>query len=471
MEKLITNPLEQDLVEVDGIKKMYSVSTESVSMIFLTLDPDVTDSVKAKQDIKDVTDSWTGLPETAEDPVVTTLETKRTPVITVTLSGDVEEAILRDAAKSFEAPLEKLRDVANVNFKGVRDYEIKVETNPEKLSKYKVSINELLAALAENNINIPGGTIEASPGSKEMIVRTVGELNNEEDVKNTVVRANAIGKPILVKDVADVEFGFKKSSTLNRINGKNAVGITVVKKESGDVIRLVEQVKELINKDLKDRLEPGIELSYINDSSYFVKRRLNVLMSNMTVGLVLVLVILSLILPVRIAFITAFGIPFAFLLAIGAMYLGGFSINLISMMGLIIVLGMLVDDAVVVTENAQAAIKAGNSPMDAAVKGTSQIVAPVTASVFTTILAFGPLVFMSGIFGKFVQSIPVGVIIALIASLIECFFILPNHIAHWVKEQAKGQKQSKGVFADFWDNKVVPLYEKRSFTSLYVLDT
>lgn len=456
VEKLITNPLEQAVLEVEGIKKINSISTESTSLIFLTLDPDVTNSLKAKQDVKDITDSWRDLPDSANDPIVTNLETKKRPVITIALAGDVDEVTLRKAAKKLEHPLEKLGDVAHVDFEGVRDFEIQVEANLRSLKKYDVSLDELVTALSVNNVNIPGGTIEAVKGQSEMIVRTVGEFEDVDDIKKTIVRANALGKPIYVEDVAEVTLGFEKQRTITRVNGKRSIGVTVVKKESGDIIRLVKQVKDYIENDYKTNLSSDISVSYLNDQSFFVKRRLKVLSSNLAVGLILVLVILSLILPVRIAFITAFGIPFAFLFAIGLMYIGGFSINLISMMGLIIVVGMLVDDAVVVTENAQRAMEEGLDPLEAATTGTGQIWAPVTASVTTTIMAFAPLLFMSGIFGKFVGSIPVGVIIALCVSLFECFFILPNHIGHWIKKREG--KQSKGIFANFWDQKILPFY-------------
>lgn len=456
VEKLITNPLEQNLLEVDGIKKINSVSTESTSIIFLTLDPDITTSDQAKQDVKDITDSWSDLPDGAEDPIVVKLETKQRPVITIALSGEVDEAVLRAAAKNLEGPIEKLKDVARVEFEGTRDFEIQVEATLDKLKAYDVSFAELLSALAENNVNIPGGTISATKGSREMIVRTVGEFETAEDIENTIIRANALAKPIYIKDVAKVTLGFEKQKTMTRINGLPSVGITVVKKENGDIIRLVEQVKALMESDLGSVLPEGVSYDYINDLSYFVKRRLNVLTNNLGFGLILVLIILSLVLPVKIALITAFGIPFAFLSAIGLMYLGGYSINLISMMGLIIVVGMLVDDAVVVTENAQRSIEAGLSPKEAAIEGTNQIWAPVTASVSTTIMAFGPLMFMAGIFGKFMQSIPVGVLLALLVSLFECFFILPNHIAHWVKE--KTGKKNNGIFAEFWDGKILPGY-------------
>ena len=207
---------------------------------------------------------------------------------------------------------------------------------------------------------------------------------------------------------------------------------------------------------LSEKLEPGIKYSYINDRSVFVQRRLSVLSNNLLVGLMLVVVFLSAVLPWRVAAVTAFGIPFSFLAAIGIFYGFEISINLISMVGLIIVVGMLVDDAIVVTENIQRYREEGMPSFQAAITGAQQIWAPVTVSVLTTIMAFTPLMFMSGIFGKFVKEIPLGVIIALAISLWECFFILPHHVAKWVGQRKK--VANGGIFARAWDRLLLPPY-------------
>ena len=201
----------------------------------------------------------------------------------------------------------------------------------------------------------------------------------------------------------------------------------------------------------------------MNDSSKYVRNRINVLTSNLLFGLVLVLFTLALVLPVRVAAITAFGIPFSFLGALGYFYATDVSINLISMMGLIIVVGMLVDDAVVVTENTQRLREEGYSPKEAAIKGTQQVWAPVTVSVLTTVMAFAPMLFMSGIFGKFIANIPLGVIAALIISLFECFFILPHHLGAWIKDDTEEKKKDadgkmEGVFGRYWEGYIAPTY-------------
>ena len=468
-ERLLTNPLEQDLKEVDGIKKMTSISREGGSTIIMQLDPDQTTPDEAKDDIQEVIDRFQDLPEDAEDPIVTIAETKLQPVIEIALwskDESVTEAELRETAKFLEGEIETIREVAKVQFNGLRDYEIRVEALPDKLQSYRVSLSELISALQRRNVSIPGGTIEAAESNQyqEMIVRTVGEYESQEDVGETIVRANALGQPIRVKDLARVSTTFERASRDYRVNGSESISVTVLKKEKADVLDLVENVKSKMEQ-LRPRIDPKIEYSFINDSSTYVQRRISVLSNNLLVGLVLVLIVLSFILPWRVAAITAFGIPFSFLGAMSVFYLMDISFNLISMMGLIIVVGMLVDDAVVVTENTQRLREEGNNSEEAAIKGTQQVWAPVTVSVLTTIMAFGPMLFMSGIFGKFVRFIPLGVIIALLISLWECFFILPHHLAKWIPDVKSDNKHEnrEGLFAKLWGRTMEPMYSSLVF--------
>lgn len=462
LERLVTNPLEQALREVDGIKEMTSYSVEGQSVIALQLDPDQTTADEAKVDIDDVVSTITSLPEGAEEPRVTIMESKRRPVIDVTLSGEVEEAELRKTAKFLERELEKISEVAQVDFSGMRDLEIRIEAHVDKLKKFRISLPELVSAIQKNNINIPGGVSSADTGqSKEIIIRTIGEYQGVEDVEDTVIRANSLGRSIRVKDVCTVTMTFAKEKYRYRTNGSRSLNLRVLRKEHRDAINLVSKVRQTIDEQ-QSKINPAIKISFINDVSYYVKRRLHVLTNNMLIGLVLVLVILALILPLPIALVTVFGIPFAFLAVVAIFHFGSISLNLVSMMGLIIVVGMLVDDAIVITENAQRFIEDGLNPEEAAIKGTQRIWAPVTASVMTTVIVFAPMMFMTGIFGKFIYFIPLAVIISLLVSLWECFFILPHHVASWVKTNKLRNGKS------FFDTKIWrPLIER---PYLYVLD-
>ncbi len=468
-EKLISSPLEQDMQEVDGIKKLQSISVENLSQLTIFLDPDQTDATKGKSDIQNVVDKFTDLPEGAEDPVVTSIESNRSPLIEVTLAADKSEMDLRKMARIIERELEAMPGVAKVVHRGLRDVEVRVEPTVQKLATYRISIDELVAALKRQNVSIPAGVLEAKAsdaGSRERFVRTNGEFKTLDDIRKTVVRSNELGASIRVGDVAQVSYDLERASVLTRANGRAAMTLTVLKKEKSDAIDLVNQIKARM-AELQSRM-PDYEVSYVNDLSEYVRNRLGVLTGNMFVGLFLVVLILPLFLPFRFAFIISLGVPIAFLGAIVLFYNMGVTINLLTMIGLIIVVGMLVDDATVVTENAARYIEKGMDPKEAAIKGAHQVFASVTASVLTTIVAFAPLMFMSGIFGKFVKFIPMGVILALLVSLFEAFFIMPGHIASWITpEYIKKLKTEvptgpfgrfKAAFQRFWDNTVSAQY-------------
>ena len=270
----------------------------------------------------------------------------------------------------------------------------------------------------------------------------------------------------MLKDVAKVKSAFERDKLLSRTNGNPAINLVVMKKEKADAIVVVDQTKKHLN-DVAFKMDPRIRISYINDFSIFIERRLDILVGNLIIGLVLVLIVLSLLLPIRVAFIVALGIPFSFLGTMTFFNFANISINIISVVGLIIVVGMLVDDAIVVTENSVRLIEEGKDPEDAAVSGTIQIWRPVAAAVLTTIFAFLPLMFIKGMMGKFVHFIPLGVISALVFSLFEAYFVLPRHIARWIKKDKRSVATAKTKLgrslvrsAAFWDLKVVPAYVK-----------
>ncbi|MBK8204508.1 MAG: efflux RND transporter permease subunit [Bdellovibrionales bacterium] len=461
VERLITNPLERELKEVEGIKKINSVSRASTSNIILQLDPDQTTDMEAKADIQDVIDRFKDLPSQSERPVVSSLDGGSYPIIQVSLTGPLTPIDLRKYAREIERDLESLPDVAKVTPTGMQDLEIHVETDLRKLSEYRISFEEVIGALKSQNVSIPAGSIVNSMG-EEILIRTVGDYDTVETVERTVVRANDLAHPIRIKDLAQVGFKLKTNDRFFRTNGEDAINLTVLKKSHADSIHLVEAIKEKVS-ELELKYKGKLNFRLLDDESVWIKMRLNTLSGNLLIGLVLVLLILSLLLPPSIAIFVAVGIPFSFLGTMIVFYQMGYSLNLLSMLGLIIVVGMLVDDAVVITENSMRLLEEGYSPEEAATKGAQQVVGAVFGSVMTTVLAFMPLMFMSGIFGKFVKFIPVGVIVALLISLLQAYFILPNHFARWAYRPQ--HKRHKNIFEKiyekmdrYWNTAVAPGY-------------
>jgi len=474
VEKLITNPLEQDLKELDGIKKLFSTSIDGRSSIVVQLDPDQTTEKEAKDDIDEIINRFSQ-PDGAEEPEAMVIESKQMPIIQVSIAGNLSDIELREIAKDLQEKLRDVKGVARVVYRGERKLEVKVEVDPRKLSRARLSLDDVVRALKQQNYAIPAGSLEASQinkGQFERVVRTSGEFENIDDVKKTVVRANEYGEMIQVGALANVFYDLEKTTVINHTNGLPALNLTILKKETADAVELVDLVKERV-EEFKPTLRKDAEIHYLNDFSYFVKRRLGVLSNNLLVGLSLVLLVLSLILPFRVAMMVSLGIPFSFLGAMIIFQMFDLSINLISMMGLIIVSGMLIDDAVVVTDNCVRNMENGMPPGEAAVKGTQEVWRSVTASVFTTIIAFLPMLFMTGIMGKFIWQIPLGVIVALGVSLFEAFFVLPHHIGRWIKidrnrfnEETNGNSVKRRNFIGsflrltgrIWEKRVVPSY-------------
>ena len=433
VEKLITNPLEESIKEVDGIKEYRSASIDNRSSITITIDPDVDDTQDVVNDIRSAVERTQKLPEGSEDPIVRELTTSREPIIQWNIMRHTKKdgtyalsyKELRNIAEALENKFLQLNGVARISRRGWNDAEIFVDLDPQAMRHYLVGSNDVVRALRNRNVSLPGGDILLD--KEEIIVRTVGEFSTAKEISKVPVRANEVGASVKVQDIAYVYEDFKESDYIESTENSQAIGLTVVKRESADIIEIVTQTREIV-KEFEKSLPQGVGIRAVNDLSYFVRRRLGVLFSNGLIGLCIVVGVLFLFLGWRTALMVAIGIPISFAIAFIAMSYTGVNLNLISMFGLIIVLGIIVDDAIIVSENFSYHIERGSSPIEAASKGTFAVLAPVVASIATTIAAFGPLLFMSGIFGKFVFTIPYVVILCLLASLFECFIILPSHL-------------------------------------------
>lgn len=444
VEKIVTTPIEKEVKSVDDIKEMTSTSLYARSTIVIKLEPDIEDKLKIIQDIKDAVDlAKIDFPEDVYDPVVTEISTKKTPVIEILISSNKSTELtdktllqrkLRTYADRLEDKLELLPEVASISKRGYLDREYQVEIYPEKMLQYNVSSDDIISALQTRNLNLPGGTI--IEGENEYSIRTVKEFESLEEMENLFIRANDLGNFIKLKDIASVRDRFEKESILEKNQGKDAIVLTILKKEKADAIRLVDGIMNDI-EELKKTFPKDIKIETANDLSFYIKRRLNVLQNNIIIGVILVLLSLYFFLGWRVSLMVALGLPFSFAMSFFFLSYFDITINMISMFGLIVVSGMIVDDAIVVGENIYRHLEQGESSVSAAMKGAKEMVAPVFGSISTTMVAFAPLMFMGGIFGKFVWAIPAVVIIALGSSLFESFLILPAHISDITKNQSR----------------------------------
>jgi multidrug efflux pump subunit AcrB len=429
MEKLITIPIEKELKDVDDIKEMSSVSAEGISIITLKLEENVSNKDRVINDIQRAVDRTEDLPDDLQDkPIVKDQKTKNRPIIEVALSGELSEDKLREYAKTLEKKFLEIPEVARIDFKGLRDYEIAVDIKPETLSKNHLSIQEVGNALRKQNKAVPGGKFYLD--NQEYLLRTTGEFTDEKGIKNTIVRASPLGTWIHVGDVADVKKQFEEEIIINRTQGTRSINLVIVKKEDGDAIDVVDKIKD-IGAIFLTTANKNLEITYVNDFSFFIKRRQNVLINNGLIGMSMVMILLFLFLSVRTAIAAFIGIPTAIFLTFISMSILGITFNLIAMFGLIMVLGMLVDEDIVISENIFRHLEKGEPPAIATVNGVAEVAWPLIATVLTTIAAFTPLMIMGGIMGKFLTHIPMVVTVALCASLFQAMIILPSHIHHF----------------------------------------
>jgi len=455
VERLVTTPLEKELKEVDSIDEINSISSENLSAIIMKINPDVEDKQKIVNDIQKAVDRVTDLSENSEEPLVTEVTSKEIPVIIVSLSGDLSESKIQEYAEDLEDSFLDIDGVASIERRGFRDREFWVQPDLNKMKKYYVSFDEIVNSLKERNVSLPAGEIETE--NTVFDVKTTGEFYTKEEIEDVIIRANTQGNWLKIKDVAAVKDTFEEENIINKVEKTRAISLIVVKREKGDTIKIVRDVNNTIEK-FKSIAPEELKIRTFYDMSFYIKRRLNVLRCNGMFAIIFVVGILFLFLHPRPAFLTALGIPIALLATFWVMDLWGISINLITMFGLIVVLGMLVDDGIIISENVYRYVEEGMLPKDAAIRGTSEVVTPVFTTILTTITAFSPLIFMSGIIGKFIKNIPLVICIALGASLLEAFIILPSHLADFVKPIINKKKKSVQKKA-MWLKKVIDKYE------------
>lgn len=426
VETQVTRRIEEQLRELSGIDRVESFSLENQSLIVLRLEEDLSGREKDRivNEIYQAAARVEDLPEIADKPIVRELTSNR-PLISVSVAGGSQAE--RDRfADELKDMIEDIDGVARVDAEGDRDPEILIEADRRKLESYKVTMGELAAAIRGRNVDRSAGGVPV--GSLENWVRVRGSVFTAQEVSDIVVRGNDERRFIRVRDLARVSEGFEEQRIISRAGGQPAIELRVSKHKLGDTIRLASAVKKLAAEQSARASQKGMKLVISDDISFFIKRRLQVMTNNLIQGGFLILGALFLFLDWRLAAVAAWGVPISFAAAMLVAVPMGFTINLMSLLAFIIVLGMLDDDSVVVAENIYRHLEAGAPPERAAVKGTREVLLPVLGSVLVSCCAFLPFALMSGIMGKFLLMIPVVVCMCFLASLFEAFFILPSHV-------------------------------------------
>jgi len=425
VEEGICIKIEEQLKSLEDVKVMHSTALEGHGSVLLELATG-TDINEKLDEIRTEIDLINSFPEEAEDPVVTEIK-NNPPAIYLAVYGDANERVLRKTAEKIRDDLVDTDEISLANLIGVRDYELSIEVSEENLQRFNLSFDQVAIAVKTGSLDLPGGKIKTKGG--EFLVRAKGKLYTGEEFERIPLVTREDGTSINLGDVATVIDGFEDTDVKARFNGESAVLVVINRTDSQDTIAISKTVKEYINNN-KDSLPKGITLGYWFDMAEMVQNRIDLLVKNGAQGILLVFIVLALFLDLGLAFWVASGIPISFMGAFLILDFFGASINMLSLFGFIMTLGILVDDAIIVGENVYTHYKMGKSAKDAVLDSIAQIGAPVVMAVTTTIVAFTPLMHIAGIMGKFIYIMPQAVICILAISLIEAFIILPAHLNH-----------------------------------------
>jgi multidrug efflux pump subunit AcrB len=426
VELNVTNKIEEELKSVTGIKNMTSISMENISVVTVTIDIDASDQDEIKTEIRESVGRVTDFPpEVTESPMISDLSSSDMDVIEVGLSGKVPYRKLREHARILEKKLKNIPGISRLDRFGYRSREIKVEVSPDAVEKHQIPLREIITAIQGRNIRGTSGSFESYTSEKDLV--TLAQFRDPLEVGDVIVRSTFEGPLVKVKDLAVVKDDFEDEKILSRLNGKTAISFLVFIGKTADAIRTCDAVKEFVARE-RELLPDEIEILHINDESRYVRDSFDVVLSNGWIGLILVLILLSIFLNFRTAFWVAIGIPVALLGTIFLLPVFGMYLDTITLSGMILVIGIIVDDAIIIAENISHRREKGDEPLEAAVTGIHEVFRPVVTTILTTFLVFAPMFFMPGLFGKYIIPIPLAISLALFISLVEAMVALPAHL-------------------------------------------
>jgi len=470
VEKQLVIPIEEEMQGLGDLDEISSVSAEGLAAVSVRFDDGISQNRfdKLFQDVN-TRFSKVALPDGTLNPSVSSFSSNDfTPVIEIVLSGMVGYDELVQAAELLVDPLRRVSDVADVDLIGVRDRRIVLSTDRSALESRNIPLDELVRAVQARNVNIPGGTL--STGQRDYLVRTVGEFDEAVAFGEVVVRQGASGGGVVrVRDVATILDEYDELGPRSRLNGETAVLLRVTKVPRGSSVGVIDGVKSVMT-EWDSRISDDIKITYLNDSSIPIQSSIDVLLTNALFGLILLVVILFFFIGLRNALMTALGIPVTFAITFIVLDAMGQTFNSNTLFGMVLVLGLIVDHAIVITENSFRLQNGGLSRHQAAISGANQVAIPVIAATATTVAAFLPLMILPGTIGKFLRVIPLTVAVALVASTGEALVFLPSHYADWpAGRRAKREGRAFAAFRRGYRRVVDVLYRRRRLTVLLTL--
>ncbi len=423
VEEAIVRRIEEKVAGLAGIKRIDSVARESLATVTIEVMNDW-DLQELLDEVKAEVDRISTFPNEAEEPIVREV-TRRRQVLNVTVFGDAPESTIKHLTERIKDDITNLPGITLAELAGLRKGEIHIEVSEESLRRYGLTLGKVAEAVRRASLDLPAGSVKTAGG--EILVRTKGRRYYAGDYRDIAVISRTDGSKVTLGQIAQLRDGFEDVDLFTRFQGKPAGLIEVYRVADQNALEVAATVKQYI-EETRPSLPEGVDISIYRDRSRILKSRIRLLLKNMAFGLILVSLLLGMFLNARLAFWVTLGIPISFMAGLMLLPTFGVSINMISLFAFIMVLGIVVDDAIVVGENIFRRQEEGLDPLKGAVAGTLEVGRPVVFAVLTTVAAFYPLLLGSGVMGKLIRNIPTVVILVLLGSLVECLLILPAHL-------------------------------------------
>ncbi|RLQ21973.1 efflux RND transporter permease subunit [Seongchinamella sediminis] len=427
VEQGVVMKIEEAINDLDGIKRVESDSWESVGRIMIEPEDGVSVD-KLFNDIQNRIDGVATFPEEAEEPVISLPEVLF-PALTIQISGPLDERSMKGLADEMRRELLSEPKISAADVVGAREYEIAIEISEQLLREYHLTLSDVADTIAMSSLDLPSGSVQTRNG--DIMLRTLGQAYVQQDFEQIVLKTWPDGTRLLLGDIANVEDGFEDAQGFALFNGQYSLGINVFAMGKQDIIETADATKAYIEQK-RQQLPEGVSLDIWSDATYYLQERLGMMLKNLAIGALLVFITLTLFLEIKLAFWVMLGIPISFLGAMAVIntpYIDS-SLNMISIFGFILVLGIVVDDAIIMGESAFAETERYGHSLDNVIRGVYRVSTPATFGVLTTIVAFVPTLFVQGIFAPMPAACGWVVILCLLFSLIESKWILPAHLAH-----------------------------------------
>ncbi len=457
-ERTISTRVEEAVFDLEGIDKLRSVSSEGSSTVIIEIE-DSYDMELLLDKVKSRVDALNTLPVDAERPIIRRSEFNR-ETISVMVSGELPEQELREYADILQEEMLTIEGITQIETSGVRAFEIAIEVNQDLLNEYGLTLQEIANAINNDSLDLSAGQVRSDKG--DILLRLKGQSYTQREFSEIPILTQADGTRILLKDIARIKDGFEEQGLNTRFDGRPAIELEIFRVGDQSEIQVAQKIKDFVAAK-QGKIPAGLEVAIWRDQSKGLKARLSTLNYSLLQGGILVIILLTLFLRPTIALWVSLGIPIAFAGGIALIPEMGATVNLISLFAFILVLGIVVDDAIVTGENIYNHLSRGSPPLEAAINGTKEVAVPVTFGIITTMIAFVPILFLPGGWGKWYFQLPLIVIPVLFFSLVESKLILPAHLGHmkFKKKQEEGNafQRFQQKFANGFEAGIVKFYK------------